>query len=957
MAKNIDKIKILSLPAEVAIPNFDPSIDRNSFLTMKNTICIFLFLLASATVFSQGWERFFGTPDVTESAGGIVRTPDGGFFLTIAEGIGDEAQLIKLSPDGIEEWSVPLLASGYPPILGSASGGYFIVGLKNGNGEYVHAEVDLQGNIVWEIPAIGPDPTNWVALPDGFVNYFLDGPDEVELWKIDLNGELLWEDTVGVPGLIPGCGITATADGGFALGGHGNFDAMVAKFDGDGNLEFIANDGSPDHEAGNGTVVQTSDGGYVVVNDLSGPDQKPYINKFSSTGTLEWSTFYDPPIGDATYYVNSIIEDADGNIVMAGRADDLVSNAYLLKFSGDGIFQFYKAYNGQWFTHLLETQDGYYCAAGYGINGGNLGDAYVILADSDGITFPNFVQGQVALDEDQSCTISAGDQLLEGWTVRAQGAYTYLVTTDADGSYSIPLDLGNFTIEIFPPSDLWSPCENPVDVTLSNLGDTVQVDFPIQAAIDCPAMQVDIGTPFLRRCFDNYLTVQYCNLGTVIAEDATIEVTLDSLLEFVSSEITPSGQTGNTYTFPLGDLEVNECGSFKITAFVNCDSELGQSLCMEAHAYPDTICGMPFNWSGASMEARAYCDGDSTVILELENVGSVPTSQALEYIVIEDQIIFLEDEQVFDPMEIWNFTQEANGATWRVICEQEPNHPGFSFPTAFVEGCGINAGGGFSIGFVNEHPLADGDGFIDIDCEEVVASFDPNDKAGFPRGYDDEHYIEPNTDIEYKIRFQNTGTDTAFNVVIRDTLSLLLDPTTLRPGAASHDYEFEWEGNGVAVFRFPNIMLPDSNVNEPLSHGFVTFKISQDLDLPPGVQINNSAAIYFDFNEPIITNTTYHTIEEDFIIASINEPDVVGVEVKVYPNPFVESATFEVEGVDNQQLTLNFFDSAGRLVRQENFAEGKLQFQREDLRAGIWFFRIDADGAAVGSGKLVIVGH
>jgi hypothetical protein len=133
--------------------------------------------------------------------------------------------------------------------------------------------------------------------------------------------------------------------------------------------------------------------------------------------------------------------------------------------------------------------------------------------------------------------------------------------------------------------------------------------------------------------------------------------------------------------------------------------------------------------------------------------------------------------------------------------------------------------------------------------------------------------------------------------------------------------------------------------------------VAQTSGNPIGTEIFNNAAIYFDFNEPIITNTTLHTIEEDFILVALHEPTQVEIEVKVYPNPFVHTATFEVKGAENQQLTLNLFDSMGRLARREVFADGQLQFQREDLRSGIWFFQIEADGRPVGSGKLVVVGR
>jgi hypothetical protein len=62
-------------------------------------------------------------------------------------------------------------------------------------------------------------------------------------------------------------------------------------------------------------------------------------------------------------------------------------------------------------------------------------------------------------------------------------------------------------------------------------------------------------------------------------------------------------------------------------------------------------------------------------------------------------------------------------------------------------------------------------------------------------------------------------------VVIRDTLSPLLDISTIRPGAASHNYDFEVYGDRVVQFSFNNILLPDSTVNEAASHGFVAFRV------------------------------------------------------------------------------------------------------------------------------------
>jgi len=45
------------------------------------------------------------------------------------------------------------------------------------------------------------------------------------------------------------------------------------------------------------------------------------------------------------------------------------------------------------------------------------------------------------------------------------------------------------------------------------------------------------------------------------------------------------------------------------------------------------------------------------------------------------------------------------------------------------------------------------------------------------------------------------------------------------------------------------------------SHGFIKFKVQRIDGLGVGTQIHNSVAIYFDYNEPVITNTCIYSIE------------------------------------------------------------------------------------------------
>lgn len=153
--------------------------------------------------------------------------------------------------------------------------------------------------------------------------------------------------------------------------------------------------------------------------------------------------------------------------------------------------------------------------------------------------------------------------------------------------------------------------------------------------------------------------------------------------------------------------------------------------------------------------------------------------------------------------------------------------------------------------------------YTNIDTLEqiLVCAYDPNDKSVTPKGVGMDGFIPQNQELEYLIRFQNTGNDTAITVMIRDQLDENLDWSTLQPIASSHNMQVWIEQDGKAVFKFENIMLPDSNVDFIGSQGFVKFSIQPDTGLAPLTPIYNTANIYFDYNPAVITNTVLNTIE------------------------------------------------------------------------------------------------
>ncbi len=165
---------------------------------------------------------------------------------------------------------------------------------------------------------------------------------------------------------------------------------------------------------------------------------------------------------------------------------------------------------------------------------------------------------------------------------------------------------------------------------------------------------------------------------------------------------------------------------------------------------------------------------------------------------------------------------------------------------------------------VSIEPISDDINPIDNnDCESEVVrgSYDPNDKQVTPAGEGENNSTPINSELEYLIRFQNTGTDTAFNIVIKDTLDPNLLLPMLIPNASSHPYKFEITGERELKWTFANIHLPDSNVNEPASHGFVSFRI-RPKPTAVGKVIENTASIYFDYNPPLQTNTVKNLLTE-----------------------------------------------------------------------------------------------
>lgn len=220
-------------------------------------------------------------------------------------------------------------------------------------------------------------------------------------------------------------------------------------------------------------------------------------------------------------------------------------------------------------------------------------------------------------------------------------------------------------------------------------------------------------------------------------------------------------------------------------------------------------------------------------------------------------------------------------------------------------------------------------------CYPVVNSYDPNIKEVWPNtvevGFDDYFY--------YTIYFQNTGNAPAFNIRLADTLDSQLDLRSFEVTNYSHPC-VTYLHDRFLSFRFNNIMLPDSLSDPEGSIGFVQYRIKAQPDLPVGTVIENTAYIYFDFNDPIITNTTENHFK---ILTSTHSPQPSGG-LPAFPNP--SGGIFNLQWPASSTATalqVEVFNVQGKRVLQMQPDSNHWEIDLSSMPAGLYLVRAQSE--------------
>jgi hypothetical protein len=373
-----------------------------TFLSAKSFLCAAIMFSLSPS-FAQAplieWQKTLGGSGV-DAAYSIQQTADGGYIVAGYSESNDgdvtgnhggyDYWVVKLDSSGNIQWQKSLGGSDDDfanSIQQTADGGYIVAGRSSSN------DGDVTGN---------------------------HGGNDYWVVKLDDSGNIQWQKSLGGSDDDFANSIQQTADGGYIVAGesnsnngdvtgnHGFFDCWVVKLDGNGNIQWQKSLGGSDDDSAL-SIQQTTDGGYIVAGNSMSTDGDVtdnhgfwdyWVVKLDDSGNIQWQKNLGGTDSDVAY---SIQQTADGGYIVAGQSDsndgDVTGNHgildyWVVKLDGSGNIQWQKSLGGSVFDYaysIQQTTDGGYIVAGRSssndgdITGNHGGDDYwVVKLDGSG---------------------------------------------------------------------------------------------------------------------------------------------------------------------------------------------------------------------------------------------------------------------------------------------------------------------------------------------------------------------------------------------------------------------------------------------------------------------------------------------------------------------------------------------------------------------------------------------
>jgi uncharacterized repeat protein (TIGR01451 family) len=228
--------------------------------------------------------------------------------------------------------------------------------------------------------------------------------------------------------------------------------------------------------------------------------------------------------------------------------------------------------------------------------------------------------------------------------------------------------------------------------------------------------------------------------------------------------------------------------------------------------------------------------------------------------------------------------------------------------------------------------------------QRIVGSYDPNDKL-VNKGVGLQGYTLFGEELEYTIRFQNTGTASATQVRITDKIDNDLDIESFCLISSSHAVSVEI-ANDTLIFLFDNIQLPDSGTNLAASNGFVKFGIKPKTNLAENTPVTNQADIYFDYNPVVTTNQTLNTYVSVITVGTNFENTRDNKTIIIWPNPSdgIFNLTLAESTKDSRIDVINSF---GQVILTKHLSTSTATLDLTNNAKGMYFIKVQSGNGVV----------
>lgn len=976
-------------------------------MNIKNILTLFIFLILHFTLFSQTtagiqWQRAIGGKG-SEYPMMTARTSDGGYIIlsktdsssVAVTGSHRRADLwvVKINVSGSIEWQKALGGSGDETpsaIFVNNDGTYTVLGLTtsndfdvsgnhntNGSGDVWVVKLSSTGTILWQRCYGGSNeelpPRTWIKNSDGnivFATYILSSDGDVsgfhtgigaggDIWVVEVNnsnGNIAAQKAYGGSWSEAPRSIIQQSDGRYVITGYtqsndgdvsGNhntpgsgYDMWVLKLNTITSIAWQKCLGSGGSETGY-KVSESANGSLIILGDVSsnGGDVTGYhggsdvwIVKLDENSNILWQRSLG---GSSSETVVSFFENSDASIVVLANTTSndgdvsgyhsgtaFAEDMWFVKLNANGILQWQKTYGGSErdggfggltpstyagaMTSIFKQADGGYVLMGFtnSVNGDVIGhhppnDFPAVTAEDVWILKVSDINGVIQW---QRCLGgSSTDRLTWAEQISPTEFFIAAVSGSTNGDVTGPR----------------MSTESNQDSWLVKLGSVNSIKGVVFVDNNNNGIK-DTGESFYSKVLVKSEKPGYNRMHTPVGGAFLNEVDTGNYITTLSLDYP-------YYTV----LPIQRTSVF--TNYFNVDS-FGFALSPISNKKDLMIGIIPQTAVKPGFTARYN--------VLYENVGTVVMTGTIKF-VKDNRASFISSipapASVVADTITYNFSNLNPLAVSSIVLDLSiPAPPAVNINDTVRNIAMIFPQAG------DETLLNNNDTII----QRVIGSFDPNDKTESHGGFITMAEINNGEQLSYLIRFQNTGTDTAYNIVVKDTLDAKLQWDKIQMITSSYPCTLEVKDGKYLSWHFNNIKLVDSTHNEPASHGYIYFRIRPQTNLALGDTIKNNASIYFDFNPPVKTNTVNVVVKGSPIVTGLNNPIPLNDwDVVVYPNPTNGVVNIAIRGKIYGDIDLKITDQLGRNIMRQNLGKKNTpvlqsQINLATLQTGIYYLTI-----------------